>query len=227
MCGRIAFFKSKEKIINELLIDKWDECDYLPNYNTVPSNNLYVLNSKKSLRIVERMTWGIQPKLLKKKRLINARIETLQQKPSFRNLLNTNRCLIICDGYYEWKRECVGSQPYFIYRKSKKLILMAGLWTASNLNSKKDVQSCVIITKPAQLNISRVHHRMPLILNLSDGNTWLNSKDNSYDYSISDLSYSNIELKYHSISKAINDPFNNNPELLNPINLKKTINLFP
>jgi len=227
MCGRIAFFKSKDEIIDELLIDKWDECDYLPNYNTVPSNNLYVLNSKKSLRIVERMTWGIQPKRLKKKRLINARIETLQQKPSFRNLLNTNRCLIICDGYYEWKKECVGSQPYFIYRKSKKLILMAGLWTSSNLNSKKDVHSCVIITKPAQRNISRVHHRMPLILNLSDGITWLNSKDNSYDYSISDLSYSNIELKYHSISKAINDPFNNNPELLNPINFKKTINLFP
>ena len=226
MCGRIAFFKSKEKIINELLIDKWDGCDYLPNYNIVPSNNLYVLTSKKNLRVIKTVRWGITPKWSKKK-LINARIETLQQKPAFRNLLNTNRCLIICDGYYEWKKERVGSQPYFIYRKSKRLILMAGLWTTPNLNSGKDVYSCAIITRPTQHNISDIHPRMPLILNLSDVDTWLNSKDNSYDYFISDLSYSNIELEYHSISKAINDPFNNNPELLNPINLKKTINLFP
>ena len=226
MCGRIAFFKSKEKIINELLIDKWDECDYLPNYNTVPSNNLYVLASKKDLRVIKTMSWGITPKWSKKK-LINARIETLQQKPAFRNLLNTNRCLIICDGYYEWKKERVDSQPYIIYRKSKKLILMAGLWKTSNLNSGKNIYSCAIITKPSQNNISEIHHRMPLILDLSNVDTWLNSKDYSYDYFISDLSYSNIELEYHSISKAINDPFNSNPELLNPINLKKTINLFP
>ena len=226
MCGRIAFFKSKEKIINELLIDKWDECDYLPNYNTVPSNNLYVLTSKKDLRVIKTMSWGITPRWSKKK-LINARIETLQKKPSFRNLLNTNRCLIICDGYYEWKKERVGSQPYFIYKKSKKLILMAGLWTTSKLNSGKDVYSCAIITKPTQHNISEIHHRMPLILHLSNVDTWLNSKDNSYDYSISDLSYSNIELEYHPISKAINNPFNNNLELLRPIKLKKTINLFP
>ena len=225
MCGRIAFFKSKEKIINELIIDKWDECDYLPNYNTVPSNNLYVLTSKKDLRVIKTVSWGITPKWSKKK-LINARIETLQQKPSFRNLLNTNRCLIICDGYYEWKKERVGSQPYYIFKKSKKLILMAGLWTESNLNSEKNVYSCAIITKPTQHNISEIHNRMPLILHLSDVDTWLNSKDNSYDYFISDLSYSNIELEYHPISKTINDPFNNNPELLRPIKLKKTINLF-
>jgi len=226
MCGRIAFFKSKEKIINELLIDKWDKCDYLPNYNTVPSNNLYVLTSERYLRIIKTMSWGITPRWSKKK-LINARIETLQQKPAFRNLLNTNRCLIICDGYYEWKKERVDSQPYIIYRKSKKLILMAGLWKTSNLNSGKNIYSCAIITKPSQNNISEIHHRMPLILDLSNVDTWLNSKDYSYDYFISDLSYSNIELEYHSISKAINDPFNSNPELLNPINLKKTINLFP
>ena len=104
---------------------------------------------------------------------------------------------------------------------------MGGLWTTSNLNSEKNVYSCAIITKPTQHNISEIHNRMPLILHLSNVDTWLNSKDNSYDYFISDLSYSNIELEYHSISKAINDPFNNNPELLNPINLKKTISLFP
>ena len=104
MCGRIAFFKSKEKIINELQIDKWNKYQYFSNYNTIPSNKLYVLTSKKSLRVVEVMTWGIRPKRLQKKRLINARIETLQQKPSFRNLLNSNRCLIICNGYYEWKK---------------------------------------------------------------------------------------------------------------------------
>ena len=104
---------------------------------------------------------------------------------------------------------------------------MAGPWTTPNLNLGKDVYSCAIITRPTQHNISDIHHRMPLILNLSDVDTCLNSKDNSYDYSISDLSYSNIELEYHPISIAINDPFNNNPELLNPINLKKTIDLFP
>ena len=225
MCGRIAFFKSKEKIINELLIDKWDGSDYLPNYNTVPSRNLYVLTSKKDLRVIKTMSWGITPKWSKKK-LINARIETLQQKPPFRNLLNTNRCLIICDGYYEWKKERIGSQPYYIYKKSKKLILMGGLWTTSNLNSGEIFDSCTIITKPAQSNISKIHHRMPLILNSQDIDLWLNSKDISYDFFVSDISYSNIKLEHHPISKTINDPFNNDPELLHPVKLKKTINLF-
>ena len=225
MCGRIAVFKSKEKIINELQIDKWYECDYLPNYNTVPSNNLYVLTSKKDLRVIKTMSWGITPKWSKKK-LINARIETLEQKPSFRNLLNTNRCLIICNGYYEWKKERVGSQPYYIFRKSKRLILMAGLWTASNLNSGEGFNSCAIITKPTQHNISEIHHRMPLILHLSSIDKWLNSKGNLYFRAISDLSYSDVDLKYHPVSKAINNPFNNNPDLLNPIDVKKTINLF-
>ena len=66
MCGRIVFYKSKEKIINELQIDKWDECDYLPNYNTVPSNSLYVLTSKKDLRVIKTMSWGITSKWSKK-----------------------------------------------------------------------------------------------------------------------------------------------------------------
>ena len=230
MCGRIVFFKSKEKIINELLIDKLDESQYSSNYNTVPSNKLYVLTSKKNLRVVETMTWGIPSKRsnrIDSKKLINARIETHQQKPSFRNLLKTNRCLIICDGYYEWKKERVGSQPYYIYKKSKNLMLMAGLWTTSNLNSKKSVYSCAIITKPSQHTISKIHHRMPYILHLSDVDTWLNCIDNSYSYAISKLSHSDIELEYYAISKAINYSFNNNPELLDPIDLKKTINLFP
>ena len=230
MCGRLAFFKSKEKIINELLIDKWDESQYSSNYNTVPSNKLYVLTSKKNLRVVETMTWGIpseRSNRIDSKKLINARVETIQQKPSFRNLLKTNRCLIICDGYYEWKRGPAGSQPYYIYRKSKKLMLMAGLWTTSNLNSKKSVYSCAIITKPSQHTISKIHHRMPYILHLSDIDTWLNCIDNSYSYAISKLSHSDIELEYYAVSKAINYSFNNNPELLNPINFKKTINLFP
>tara|TARA_E500000178_G_C16760787_1_gene634718 strand:- start:107 stop:790 length:684 start_codon:yes stop_codon:yes gene_type:complete len=227
MCGRIAFFKSKKKVINELQIDKWDEYQYSSDYNIVPSNKLYVLTSKKSLRVIESMTWGIRPRRLEKKRLINVRIETLQQKPSFRNLLNTSRCLIICNGYYEWKKERVGSQPYYIFRKSKKLILLAGLWTASNLNSEQSFNSCTIITKPSQHNISEIHQRMPLILHLSNVDTWLNSKDKIYFNTISDLSYSNIDLEYHPVSKAINDPFNNNPELLNPIEIKRTMNLFP
>ena len=202
MCGRIAFFKSKEKIINELIIDKWDECDYLPNYNTVPSNNLYVLTSKRYLRIIKTMSWGITPKWSKKK-LINARIETLQQKPAFRNLLNTNRCLIICDGYYEWKKERVGSQPYYIFRKNKRLILMAGLWTASNLNSGESFNSCTIITKPTQDNISEIHHRMPVIIDENSKDEWLNSKN--FEFSVSRIS--NL-IETYEVSTYVNNPEN-------------------
>ena len=93
---------------------------------------------------------------------------------------------------------------------------MAGLWTTSNLNSKKSVYSCAIITKPSQHTISKIHHRMPYILHLSDVDTWLNCIDNSYSYAISKLSHSDIELEYYAVSKAINYSFYNNPELLDP-----------
>ena len=206
MCGRIAFFKSKKKVINELQIDKWDEYQYSSDYNIVPSNKLYVLTSKKSLRVVNSMTWGIIPKRLKKKRLINARIETLQQKSSFRNLLKTNRCLIVCDGYYEWKREDKNKVPYYFSKEDDEIMFFAAI--------HQNNQFC-IITKEATEKVSSIHHREPLIVNQSQINNYLNIKKDAMEI-LNSIKPPN--LKFYEISKDVNNPVNNDPAIIKPVN---------
>ena len=117
MCGRKTLTKDMQSIIEELAIEEWENPDnYIPNYNIAPTQNSPILidNGK---RIVKSMRWGLIPSWSKDDkfgaRMINARIETLTEKPSYRNLISSNRCIVITDGYYEWKTNGAQKTPYY------------------------------------------------------------------------------------------------------------------
>ena len=205
MCGRYVNTKKIDEIEKKFNIDRQEniELSINPSYNISPTqySPVIVQNSKK--RIIKNMHWGLIPSWSKDKKfssnLINARLETIKEKPSFKNLVNTNRCIVVANGYYEWTQTDNGKQPFFIHNNDE-FIPMAALWT-----QWQDIISFTIITKSADLSIKTIHHRMPLILDDNCIELYL-------DHNISfDQSYKISEslLKYHKVSSIVNSPANN------------------
>ncbi|SVC96196.1 uncharacterized protein METZ01_LOCUS349050, partial [marine metagenome] len=132
MCGRKTLTKGKIEIMEELFVDEWeDDFDWEPSYNIAPTQiSPILLNDGK--RKVKPMYWGLVPSWAKDKtisaKMINARSETLGEKPSFQSLIYQKRCIVISDGYFEWKREGSKKIPYYIRDPDGKLLPMAGLW---------------------------------------------------------------------------------------------------
>ena len=205
MCGRYVnknSFEDIEKLFQADLIQS-PSISIQPSYNICPTQYSPVVVSAGEKYYMENMHWGLIPSWSKDSKfatnLINARIETVQEKPSFKGLTNASRCIVIASGYYEWVQTDSGKQPYYIHGEHDVLPI-AGLWTRW-----KDIKSFTIITKSANSNISNIHHRMPLIIEQNHIKSFL-------DHSIKfDLSYNNqdIRLRYHKVSKLVNKPVKN------------------
>ena len=132
MCGRKTLTRDIQSIIQELAINEWvDPDNYSLSYNIAPTQRSPILIFENSQRVVKQMQWGLIPKWSKDQtigsKLINARSESLKNKPSFKNLLEKNRCIVITDGYYEWKSSGGEKHPYYFHHPQNRLLLMAGL----------------------------------------------------------------------------------------------------
>ena len=205
MCGRYVnknSFEDIEKLFQADLIQS-PSISIQPSYNICPTQYSPVVVSADEKYQMKNMHWGLIPSWSKDSKfatnLINARIETVQEKPSFKGLTNASRCIVIASGYYEWVQSDSGKQPYYIHGEHDVLPI-AGLWTRW-----KDIKSFTIITKSANSNISNIHHRMPLIIEQNHIKSFL-------DHSIKfDSSYNNqdIRLRYHKVSKLVNKPVKN------------------
>jgi len=214
MCGRYTFFNNIDSLQHSLNIDVIDSniIDHQASYNISPTQNAPVVFQDNNNRILKNMRWGLIPSWAKDNsfasKLINARAETIADKPSFKNLITTNRCVVLANGYYEWVNVDNKKQPYFIYSGENTMISMAGLWT-----EWKDVISFTIITKQSETSISHLHHRMPLMLPKEKIDSYLD-KNNAFDDFII---FDDMKLKYHQVSRLVNSPKNNNASCINPI----------
>jgi len=215
MCGRYTFFNNIDSLQHSLDIDIIDSnlIDHKASYNISPTQNAPVVFEENNKRILKNMRWGLIPSWAKDNsfasKLINARAETIADKPSFKNLITTNRCVVLANGYYEWVNVDNKKQPYFIYSGENTMISMAGLWT-----EWKDVISFTIITKKSDISISHLHHRMPLILQEEKIDSYLGKKNRFDDFVLFD----DMKLKYHQVSNLVNSPKNNNASCINPFN---------
>ena len=203
MCGRYVITKpvSKTKEIVKSVIGV-KETD---NYNAHPQQKLPVIKEYSNGKALEALEWGLTPAWTKERDirpLINARLETIGEKISFKNLIKKYRCLIVADGYYEWKREGTIKTPHYFTRTDQKTIFFAGLYQSKQFS---------IITRQAGQNITDIHHRQPVIINEKDFNKYLNLKNESVDFL---NSYEAPELKFHSVSKDVNKPINNSKQLI-------------
>ena len=168
MCGRKTLTKDTQEIIEELLIDEWGQKDeYSPSYNIAPTKNspILIYNNK---RKIEHMRWGLIPSWAKDKaigaKMINARGETLLKKPSFKNLVISNRCIVITDGYFEWHNIGTVKTPYYFHDPKKNILPMAGLWDEWKSANGELMKTYTVITTTPKTEYAHIHNRMPVIL---------------------------------------------------------------
>tara|TARA_B100001093_G_scaffold476645_1_gene503222 strand:- start:763 stop:1389 length:627 start_codon:yes stop_codon:yes gene_type:complete len=207
MCGRYFIRKPVSKTAD--LVKTNIKVEDTDNYNAHPAQQLPIIKSYTNGKTLELCEWGLVPawskKLDKFSPLINARKETLMEKVTFKNLIQTSRCIIPADGYYEWKREDKAKIPYCFSKKDDEIMFFAGI--------HQNNQFC-IITRESTEKISSIHHREPVIINLSQINNYLNLKKDAMEIL---NSVKPPELKFHEISKNVNNPLNNDASLINPL----------
>jgi putative SOS response-associated peptidase YedK len=182
MCGRKTLTKNMTSIIEEIEADEWAE-NFKPSYNIAPSQYSPIAIKVNDKRIIKNMTWGLIPSWSKNKivgqKMINARSETILDKPSFQGLMKSNRCIVIADGYFEWNNQNGIGQPYYIFHPEKKILPMAGLWTTWQSSKFNIIESYTIITTKPQKPIAHIHNRMPVIIENKMINEWINCEVNS------------------------------------------------
>ena len=230
MCGRKTLTRDMQSIIEELAIDEWADDDFNPSFNIAPTQISPILIGEDNSRIVKPMQWGLIPHWAKDKsigsKMINARSETILEKPSFQNLINQNRCVVITDGYFEWKRESDRNQPFYIFHPDKKLLPMAGLWTTWTSTDSQTIESYTVITTSPQKEIAHIHNRMPVILNPMTVDEWIHCETTPSNQAIVNLIPFTKSLVFHPVSTLMNSPKNNSLDCIRSIQDSSTLDLF-
>ncbi len=218
MCGRYIFKPADDFYKRFHLINKLEKLE--SDYNITPAASMPVI-IKKNPNYVVKMRWGLIPSWAKDpsigQKLINARAETIAEKPSFRHAFKSNRCLIPSNGFYEWKKTKVGKIPYFIHRADNKTFSFAGIYERW-LNSKnEEVNTYAIITCSPNSLVKPIHDRMPVILSEKGESKWLDTNSDANKLLSLLKPFDPTELEAYSISLQVNNPVNNSDKLLTPV----------
>lgn len=220
MCGRFSFFTGLEEIKNLFNIVKVNIADH-KSYNIAPTQDVLVVVNYGEGNWLEMMRWGLIPVWAKDhtigNKMINARSETIAEKPSFKRPLAKQRCVILADGFFEWRTTDAGKVPMFIHLKSKKPMAFAGLYDRWKDKEGKTITTCTIITCEANDFMKQVHHRMPIIFGEEQWKVWLDPKVQGPDVLLPLLSqFPSDEMAAYNVSREVNSPRNNSPELIQP-----------
>jgi len=225
MCGRTTFLASWADILEfsrPLSVLVPDAPDPIPTYNFAPTQVGPVLVAEQEAdadaRVVP-MRWGLIPGWAKDMKIgaqtINARVETVASKPAFRAAWQRRRCLVPVSGYYEWLPAGAIKQPYFIHPLQSPLLFFAGLWEQWRTPEGPPLLTYTIITRAAQGDIAQLHDRMPLALAPHVFGDWLFG-DAARAQSIVE-SATPIEVAFHPVARAVGNPRNQGPELIDPV----------
>jgi putative SOS response-associated peptidase YedK len=178
LCGRYSLTASGKRLAAEFGIEEL--ASWLPKYNIAPTQQVPALVDDDGKLAGVHLHWGLVPAWAKDRkigsRLINARAETVAQKPSFRNAMRKSRCLVLADGYYEWVKQSTGKQPIYIFPKDGRVFAFAGLHEQWRDANSATYSSCTIITCAPNSDIEPLHHRMPVILPPEKYSIWLAAK---------------------------------------------------
>ncbi|MBU8918720.1 SOS response-associated peptidase [Neobacillus sp. 114] len=224
MCGRFTLTATIDQILDRFDIQAFlDEENYLPSFNIAPSQLvLAVINDGTSNRM-GFLKWGLIPPWAKDisigHKMINARAETLTEKPSFEKPFQKKRCLIIADSFYEWKRNDDKTKtPMRIKLKDENLFAMAGLWEQWKSTEGKSVFSCSVITTAPNELMMDIHDRMPVILKPEDEHTWLDPSITNTNFLKQFLvPFNKNQMEAYEVSSLVNSPKNNSIDLIQKI----------
>ena len=222
MCGRYSLVASIAELEGRFGFDGSDVA-YSPSYNVAPTQGVLTVVAESEARRGVRMRWGLIPSWAREasigSRMINARAETVAEKPSFRDALRRRRCLVVADGFYEWRRIGAGKRPMRITMATGKPFAFAGLWDTWRDPQDQIVISCTIITTGANDLLRPIHHRMPVILQREGEELWLDHDVREPDVLREVfIPYSPDAMEAYEVSTLINSPANDRPELCIPVN---------
>ena len=228
MCGRFGLKTPAEKIAEFLATlafeDVHPDATYAPRYNIAPTTPIMVAMSNDYLpkRHLSFVRWGLipfwakDPKIANK--LINARGETLAEKPSFKAAFRYRRCIIPASGFYEWLKTADGKVPHWIYPTQAPLFAFAGLWEIWTDPGGGEHWTGTIITTEANQTMKPLHHRMPVILQSHDFDLWLDrSVQDPRDLQHLLKPATNESLAHHAVSKAVNRPGYDEPDCIESV----------
>jgi len=221
MCGRFTLVTAPEIVAEYFELEAVP--DLLPRYNIAPTQPApaILVASGRPAREFRTLRWGLIPAWAKDpaigNRMINARAETVEEKPAFRSAFRRRRCLIVSDGFYEWKKEPHRKQPFYIRMRDDVPFAFAGLWEHWEGPDGTSVDSCAILTTLPNDVLRPIHDRMPVILHPSNYNLWLDPQMDKIDR-LKPLvcPYPAEEMKAFPVSRRVNSPTRDDPDCIEP-----------
>lgn len=228
MCGRFSLTGSGLEIASQFNLEEVP--DISPRYNIAPSQAIatIIVGEKSGKRELKWMGWGLIPSWAKDAKigakLINARAETVAEKPAFRTAFKGRRCLIVADGFYEWQQQGKQKQPYYFrvpsnrFSDGRALFAFAGLWDTWQSGEGEKIVSCTILTTAAKEDITHIHQRMPVIIPPVTYSQWLDPENKNPQKILPLLEQNdNINIVANPVSSEVNNVRNDRAECIQAI----------
>lgn len=220
MCGRYTLISAPEAI--RALFHYKEQPNFPPRYNIAPSQPIPIVRLLDGKHEFALVRWGLLPSWVKDPRtfslLINARGESVLDKPAFRAAMRRRRCLIPTDGFFEWKREGDSKRPYYIRAKTGKPMAFAGLWETWTGPNGEELETAAIITTTANRQLAPIHDRMPVIVSPEAFDFWLDSTKVDAQTAAALIAPAREGLlEVYPVSNAVNRTANDTPALIEPM----------
>ncbi|MGC5773592.1 SOS response-associated peptidase [Paenibacillus pabuli] len=222
MCGRFTITDPIDAILDRYYASIADGFEYKPNYNAAPMQYIPTIIGSKDGNRLGSLRWGLVPVWAKDdkigNKMINARAETLAEKPAFKRLVGSKRCIVPCSGFYEWRKEGSTKQPLRILMKDDRLFSLAGLYDTWTDPDGNKLSTCTIITTEPNSLMEDIHNRMPVILRPEDEAEWL-GRDNDDVQSLLGLlqPYQASEMRAYEVPKEVGNVRNNSVNLIKEV----------
>jgi len=222
MCGRFTITDPLDAIMDRYYASIADGFEYKPNYNAAPMQYIPTIIGSKDGNRLGSLRWGLVPVWAKDdkigNKMINARSETLAEKPAFKRLVGSKRCIVPCSGFFEWRKEGTAKIPVRILMKNDSIFSLAGLYDTWTDPDGNKLSTCTIITTEPNSLMEDIHNRMPVILRPEDEAEWL-GRDNDDVQSLLGLlkPYQASKMRAYEVPKEVGNVRNNSVELLKEI----------
>ena len=223
MCGRFTLFAPYYEIVERFTVGSaLPEREYTPSYNIAPSQKVVAIINDGSRNRLGLLRWGLIPHWAKDEKIgykmINARAETVAEKPSYRQAFRKRRCILPADSFYEWKRKDGQKIPIRIKLKNDGLFGIAGLWESWLSPDGTLIHTCTAITTEPNELMKSIHDRMPVILKREEEAAWLDPHNDDIDFLGNMLKpFDEEQMEAYKVSSAVNSPKNNGESLIVPV----------